>query len=94
MVGIRIPQAPLVQAAIEKLGRPLATSSVPADEGSIVGPKFGYEVEGQFGHALDMVVDLGSELPGTESTIIDLTTEIPELIREGVGDPKVFDLGQ
>jgi tRNA threonylcarbamoyl adenosine modification protein (Sua5/YciO/YrdC/YwlC family) len=103
VVGIRIPQAPLVLAIVERLGRPLATSSVPDGAGAASEdgddddgrplPRMGYEVFERFGHALDLVLDLGGEVPGQESTIVDLTGGSPELVRRGAGDPAVFDLG-
>jgi tRNA threonylcarbamoyl adenosine modification protein (Sua5/YciO/YrdC/YwlC family) len=54
--------------------------------------KLGYEIFDQFGHALDMVIDLGQELPGQESTIVDLSGEVPKVIRHGAGDVSPFDL--
>ncbi len=91
VVGIRIPNAPLVLAIVNKLGRPLATTSVPplgADND--VPPHFGYEILEAHGHGLDLLVDLGQELAGLESTIIDFTSGAPELIRKGAGDPRLF----
>jgi len=98
IVGIRIPQNPLLLAIIEKLGKPLATTSVPNisahdSEGNLVdrSPHFGYEVFENFGHALDIVLDLGEEVLGMESTIIDLSEDgVTEIIRLGVGDPDIF----
>ena len=90
VVGIRIPNCPLMLAVVERLGRPLATTSVPD-----VGDQklhFGYEVFEAFGHGVDLVLDLGQELSAQESTIVDLTSGAPELVRLGAGDPAVFDL--
>lgn len=98
VVGIRIPAAPLLLALVERLGRPLATTSLPplsgpteADEIPVVA-KFGYEVFETFGHGIDYVADLGHELPGTETTIVDLVDGTPVLVRRGAGDPTPFDL--
>jgi tRNA threonylcarbamoyl adenosine modification protein (Sua5/YciO/YrdC/YwlC family) len=90
-VGIRIPQNALILALVEKYGRPIVTSSVPhlKDDQS---PKMGYEVHEAFGHAIDMILDLGNEVTGLESTIIDFTDTNPVLVRLGVGDASVFDL--
>ena len=52
----------------------------------------GYEIEDKFGHAVDLVVDLGEELSGLESTVIDATDDSLELVREGAGDPSIFGL--
>lgn len=97
VVGVRIPDSPLLLALVERFGKPLATSSVPVVPGydpsaEPAPPCFGYEVVEHFGHGLDMVLDLSSELSGQESTIIDLTEGIPLLVRRGVGDPNIFDI--
>ncbi len=94
VVGLRIPACPLVLALVAKLGRPLATTSIPPiKEGDFeVNPHFGYQVFEAFGHALDLVLDLGDERPGLESTIVDLTSGAPEIVRRGIGDPSLFEL--
>jgi tRNA threonylcarbamoyl adenosine modification protein (Sua5/YciO/YrdC/YwlC family) len=100
-VGLRIPDEPLIKSVVEALGRPLAASTLPAQESSGVEaddgfgpdhPKFGSQVMDIWGHALDMVVDLGEESPGQATTIIDLTEGAPRLVRRGAGDIAVFGL--
>ncbi len=93
VVGMRIPACPLVLAIVEKLGRPLATTGVPPLREGELPPHFGYEVHESFGHGVELVLDLGNELKGLESTIIDLTSGAPELVRRGAGDPSLFDIG-
>ncbi len=90
VVGIRIPESPLLLAVVEKLRRPLATTSVPTLRPDDPPHHFGYQVFEDHAHGIDLLLDLGKELPGRESTIIDLTSGAPELIRSGAGDPKVF----
>lgn len=98
VVGVRIPGCPLLRTIIEVYGKPLATTSVPRIDFGLERdqqpylPHFGYQVAEAFGHALDLILDLGQELSGAESTIIDLTSGLPEVIRLGVGDPAVFDI--
>jgi tRNA threonylcarbamoyl adenosine modification protein (Sua5/YciO/YrdC/YwlC family) len=90
IVGIRIPDCRLTLAIVEKLGRPLATTSMPElDTGEL--PHFGYQVFETFGHALDIILDLGDEVPGRESTIVDLSSGVPEIVRRGVGDASIFE---
>jgi tRNA threonylcarbamoyl adenosine modification protein (Sua5/YciO/YrdC/YwlC family) len=83
-VGIRIPERPLLLELVSRLEVPLLTTSVPeeADGRRLL---LGYEVFERYGHALDMVLDLGAELPGGETTIIDLTEGEVRVIREGAG---------
>jgi len=94
IVGIRIPEAPLIRALIARYGHPIATTSVPSvPVPQPVGeeaPKFGYQVAEHFGHGLDLILDLGDEMPGTESTIIDMSEGEPQIIRVGAGDPAIF----
>ena len=87
MVGIRIPRSPLILALVERFGRPLATTSLPADEEQLT---MGYQIADKFGHALDILLDLGEELPGIESTVIDYSEDQPILVRKGAGDPGIF----
>ena len=99
-MGIRIPESPLLLAVVERLGRPLVSTSVPRmpptnedlepPEGR--APRFGYEVEEICGHVIDLILDLGQELPGQESTIVDMTGGYPETLRVGAGDPSLFEL--
>ena len=71
------------------LGRPLATTSVPLlADGSPI--RMGYELFDEFGHGIDMLLDLGEELPGLDSTVIDYSEEEPIIVRVGVGDPALF----
>ena len=99
-VGLRIPREPLIRAVIEALGKPLAASTLPIHEPGVGlddrfgsdHPKFGSQVMDIWGHAIEMVVDLGDESIGQETTIIDLTEGVPRLVRLGAGDPAVFGL--
>jgi tRNA A37 threonylcarbamoyladenosine synthetase subunit TsaC/SUA5/YrdC len=52
--------------------------------------KMGYELFEEFGHAIDLLLDLGDELPALESTIVDFSEGEAQIVRVGVGDPKIF----
>ena len=86
-VGIRIPQCALLSAITARLDRPLATSTMLTEEEQEL--RFGYEIQEKYGHALDMVIDLGTEINHAETTIIDFTTELPLIVRKGAGDTDV-----
>ncbi len=86
-VGIRIPRCAVLSAITARLDRPLATTSMLTDGDQEL--RFGYEIQEKYGHALDLVIDLGTEISPAETTIIDLTTEIPLVVRKGVGDVDV-----
>ena len=82
-VGVRIPDAPLCQAIIERFGGPLLVSSVPPGPNGVL--TMGWELFESYGHALDYVIDLGEEVPGLKATVVDLTMGEPVVVREGVG---------
>jgi tRNA A37 threonylcarbamoyladenosine synthetase subunit TsaC/SUA5/YrdC len=89
IVGVRIPDDPFALHLVERFGGCLMVSTVPK------GPQgepftMGYEVHEAHGHALDYVVDLGEPLPGTESTVLDLTEGECEVVRLGAGDPSLY----
>jgi len=85
VVGVRIPDDPLTLAIVEHFGGPLMASTVPrGDDGQHL--RMGYEVFEAHGHGLELVVDVGDELPGSQTTVVDLTSGAPEVVREGAGD--------
>lgn len=96
IVGIRIPKSPLLLALVEKFGHPIATTSVPLLQSNTselpVSARFGFEVLENFGHAVDLIIDLGEAVPGLESTIVDFSEGTPHMIRLGLGDPKPFEI--
>ena len=86
IVGLRVPDEPLALAVIEQYeGRPLVSTSVPEDSAGQV-LTMGYQIAEAHGHGLDLVVDLGEEINGQPTTILDLTQNEIEVIREGAGD--------
>jgi tRNA threonylcarbamoyl adenosine modification protein (Sua5/YciO/YrdC/YwlC family) len=84
-VGIRIPNEPLTLALVEHYGKPLIATSVPDDEDGIA-MTMGYAIQDVYGHGLDMVLDLGEELIGQETTILDFTSGEAEVVRQGAGE--------
>jgi len=99
VVGIRIPDSQLVQGIVRQLGRPLASTSIPevsafSAQGSKEVPRFGYQVFEAFGHSslLDLLMDLGEESIGAETTIVDLVDGAPVIVRVGAGDPALFQV--
>ena len=90
-VGIRIPDEEITLAIIRHYAKPLAATTVPISRsGECL--QMGYQVFDEFGHALDIVVDVGVDLSGEESTIVDLTSGSIELIREGAGDLSILGI--
>lgn len=82
-VGIRVPDHKISQAIAEVLGNPVMSTSLPqeTDVEHYTDPEI---IHDDFGHLVDMVIDGG--IGNTEvSTVISLTDDYPELIRQGAG---------
>ena len=87
-VGIRVPDHAVVQALLKEYPEPLlsTTLQLPGDEVPMTDAR---EIEQRIGHAVDLVLDGGN--CGLEpSTIVDLSGELPRLLRAGKGDPRPF----
>lgn len=84
-VGIRIPDNPIAIALAEALGNPIMTSSVrdpDSDEDYICEPEL---IAERFEADVEIVIDGGRS--GMEpSTVVDITDDEPEIIRQGLGD--------
>ena len=87
-IGIRIPQHPIALALLEDLGEPLlsTTLQMPGDEYPLIDP---YDIRALLEQQLDLIIDGG--FCGMEpTTVVSLVDDIPEVWREGKGDPGVF----
>ncbi len=87
-VGLRIPDHPVALALLEELGEPLlsATLILPGEEYPLNDAQ---EIFDRLEHLLDVVLDGGAA--GLEpTTVIDLTSDTPVLVRAGRGDVTPF----
>lgn len=84
-IGIRIPDHPIPRAIVELLGRPLIASSVHDSYEVIEYTTDPELIAEKWGHAVDLVVDCGYG-DNHASTVVDMTSGEPILIREGKGD--------
>ena len=85
-VGIRVPACEATRALARELGRPIISSTAARPgEDPLVDPK---EIDTIFkGLALVLDGGAGGLLP---TSVIDLTTVPPEIVREGAGDVEEF----
>ncbi len=83
-VGIRVPDHPIPQLIVEKLGYPIASTSIK-DEDEIIEYTTDPElIAEKYDGLVDLVIDSGYG-DNTASTIVDMTSGEPEIIREGKG---------
>ena len=87
-VGIRVPAHPLTLAVLERLDTGVAAPS--ANRFGKVSPTTAQHVLDDLRHLLDpdrdRILDGGACQVGVESTIVDLTTDPPQLLRAGAID--------
>lgn len=89
-VGIRVPQHTVVQAILEALDAPLLSMTLLlANEDEVLSEA--WEIRDRLEHLVDLVIDVGHCASGATS-VIDLTGEVPALIRAGLGDLAPFGL--
>lgn len=79
-LGVRVPELPAVSAAI--LGRVGALMATSANLAGGPDPRRVVDVPEEIVAGCGAVVD-GGELPGTPSTVIDVTGDEPKVLREG-----------
>lgn len=82
-VGVRIPSHPVAEALLAELDEPILSSTLllPGDEEPLTQ---GWDIKERLEHQVDAVVDSGE--CGTEpTTVIDLSGDEPELVRQGAG---------
>jgi len=79
-VAVRIPAHPIPVALAENLGPIVGTSANLSGKPSALTAD---EVCSQFGDKIDLVIDAGRCPGGRESTIVDVTGEVPVVLREG-----------
>lgn len=82
-VGIRVPDNVICQQLIKELGHPILNASVDDEDGEIINDP---EVIGErYERDVDVLLD-GGKSSLEFSTILDLTGDQPNVIREGAGD--------
>lgn len=82
-IGLRVPENPIALALIEALGEPLMSCSLimPGEDQPLTDP---YDIRDTLEHQVELVIDGG--FCGLEATtVVDLTGDEPELIRQGCG---------
>jgi L-threonylcarbamoyladenylate synthase len=79
-IAIRLPDSPFLSRLIEAIGFPITATS--ANRSGDPNPTSAQEVEAALGPSLDMIID-GGPCSNISSTVLDVTTRQPRIIREG-----------
>jgi tRNA threonylcarbamoyl adenosine modification protein (Sua5/YciO/YrdC/YwlC family) len=89
-IGLRVPDHAVVSALLTELNEPILsmTLSLPDDEHPLNEPE---EIRGRMEKRVDVILDAGP-CSLEPSTVIDLTGEVPEVVRRGRGDPRLLGL--
>jgi tRNA threonylcarbamoyl adenosine modification protein (Sua5/YciO/YrdC/YwlC family) len=88
-VGVRIPRHVTTQALLAELGGPLVSSTLllPGQDEPMTQ---GWEINEELGDVVDAVLDSGD--CGLEpTTVIDFSSDEPEILRYGAGDTSIFE---
>mgnify|MGYP001616241967 CR=1 FL=1 len=89
-VGVRIPDHPVALALLEELGEPLLSSTLILPDASFPLTDLD-EIRERLEQHVDLIVEGG--MVGIEpTTVIDLTSDTPLLVRKGRGDITPFGI--
>lgn len=88
-VGIRVPDNTVALAIVEALGNPIVSTSIRDDDEIIEYTTDPELILEKWDKLVDVVID-GGYGDNEASTVIDLSTDPPEIIREGKGSLEIF----
>ena len=89
-IGLRVPEHAVTQALLEQLGQPLLATTLiaPGESEPMNDP---HAIRERFQKLIQAVVDAGA-CPMQPTTVIDLTDDVPVLVRRGRGDASLLGL--
>lgn len=88
-IGIRVPDTPIVRDLLVALDQPILSTTLilPGDEEPLADMQ---DIRDHMDHCVDLIIDGGA--CGTEpTTVVDMTSEPPTVLRHGRGDTALFD---
>ena len=89
-VGLRVPDHRVTQELLAAFGQPLLATTLiaPGETDPLNDP---HEIRDRFQKLIQAVVDAGA-CPMQPTTVVDLSGEVPTLVRQGRGDPSLLGL--
>ncbi|MBN1349785.1 threonylcarbamoyl-AMP synthase [candidate division KSB1 bacterium] len=88
-VGIRVPDNRICLMLLQTFGNPIVTTSatIPGDDDILNDP---IDIDEKLGKMIDLIIDGG--ISGfLASTVVDLTSEPPQVLRAGKGESSFFE---
>lgn len=87
-IGLRIPTNPIAMDLLAAMGEPLMSASLilPGNDFAESDPE---EINDTLGKQVDLVIH-GGYIGQQPTTVIDLTDDVPVVVREGTGDVTPF----
>jgi len=82
-IGIRVPDHPIAHALLVELGEPMMSSTLILP-GRDMPETDAHEIRERLEHEVDLVID-GGNCGFEPTTVIDMSTEVPQLLRQGCG---------
>jgi len=88
-VGIRVPNNNIAKALVEELGNPIVSTSIRDDDDILEYTTDPELIHEKWDNLVDVVID-GGYGGNVASTIIDVSSGEPELVREGKGTTDIL----
>lgn len=82
-VGIRVPTHPICRLLLTTLGNPIVNTSAQLEDHDAAAEA--YQLDHFLGNRIDLIIDGGPVYPDP-SSVIDLTGDVPVVLRIGKGD--------
>jgi len=80
-VAVRCPSHPAAQALLKAFAGPIAAPS--ANRSGFTSPTTAQHVLAELGGRVPLILDGGASSVGVESTVLDVTTDVPRILRPG-----------
>lgn len=88
-IGLRVPNHPITRELLSVLGEPILSTTVTLPGYDASELREIYQIEDLLEKRVDAIIDTGDCIH-SPTTVIDLTSGVPEIIREGAGAIDIF----